>query len=204
MLRVAHVTDRDATTSVVVILSSIVKLVRDGVHISFGGDDPLAQLFLQSDSAYACIRELGELVSVCVHVSVCGVCVCVCVCVCACMCVRACVRACVCVCVCVCVRVWNNHKSIYVRRLTTCLSFLTTLIFFLPDVTCLVQGKIVIQFKDVSTLDARACRFVAICVTSLLIWHNRGYVFLAEPNCKRLSKVMKCDAATRWKECYVS
>ena len=58
--------------------------------------------------------------------------------------------------------------------------------FLLPDVTCLVQGKI--QFKDVSTLDARVCRFVAICVTSLLIWHNRGYVFLAEPNCKRLSK----------------
>ena len=44
--------------------------------------------------------------------------------------------------------------------------------FYLPDVTCLVQGKI--QFKDVSTLDARVCRFVAICVTSLLIWHNRG------------------------------
>ena len=31
----------------------------------------LAQLFLQSDSAYTCIRELGELVSVCVVVSVC-------------------------------------------------------------------------------------------------------------------------------------
>ena len=25
----------------------------------------LAQLFLQSDSAYACVRELGELVSLC-------------------------------------------------------------------------------------------------------------------------------------------
>ena len=55
-----------------------------------------------------------------------------------------------------------------------------------PEGGVLVQGKI--QFKDVSTLDARVCRFVAICVTSLLIWHNRGYVFLAEPNYKRLSK----------------
>ena len=41
----------------------------------------LAQLFLQSDSAYACIRELGELVSVCVRACVSVVCVCVCVCV---------------------------------------------------------------------------------------------------------------------------
>ena len=172
-----------------VALSSIVKLVRDGVHISFGGDDPGSALF-QSDSAYACIRELGELVSVCVHVCVCMWCVRVCVyvfvcvvceCVCACVCVLCiCVCVCVCVCVCacvVCVRVcvWNNHESIYGIRLTTCLSFSTTFIFiiiYLPDVTCLVQGKI--QFKDVSTLDARVCRFVAICVTSLLIWFNRG------------------------------
>ena len=57
----------------------------------------LAQLFLQSDSAYACIRELGELVSVRACMCQCVVCACVCVCVC------ACVRACVCVCVCVCV-----------------------------------------------------------------------------------------------------
>ena len=59
----------------------------------------LAQLFLQSDSAYACIRELGELVSVRACMCQCVVCACVCVCVCAC--VRACVRACVCVFVCV-------------------------------------------------------------------------------------------------------
>ena len=75
----------------------------------------------------------------------------------------------VCACVYVCVCVWNNHENIYGIRLTTCLSFSTTFIFiiiYLPDVTCLVQGKI--QFKDVSTLDARVCRFVAICVTSLL------------------------------------
>ena len=135
----------------------------------------LAQLFLQSDSAYACIRELGELVSVCVRACVCLWCVRACVSVCMCLCVW-CVSACVCVCVvyvcaCVCVRVcvWNNHENIYGIRLTTCLSFSTTFIFiiiYLPDVTCLVQGKI--QFKDVSTLDARVCRFVAICVTSLL------------------------------------
>ena len=57
----------------------------------------LAQLFLQSDSAYACIRELGELVSVRACMCQCVVCACVCVCVCAC--VRACVRVCVCVCI---------------------------------------------------------------------------------------------------------
>ena len=36
--------NRGATASVVA-LSSIVKLVRDGVHISFGGDDPGSALF---------------------------------------------------------------------------------------------------------------------------------------------------------------
>ena len=126
----------------------------------------------------------GVCVRACLCVFVCVVCECVCACVCVCvccvcvcMCARARARACVCVCVCVCVHVcvWNNHENIYGIRLTTCLSFSTTFIFiilYLPDVTCLVQGKI--QFKDVSTLDARVCRFVAICVTSLLIWHNRG------------------------------
>ena len=76
--------NRGATASVVVIPSSLLEMG----SIFRSEEMTLAQLFLQSDSAYACIRELGELVSVCVR---------------ACMCMRARARVCVCVCVCVCV-----------------------------------------------------------------------------------------------------
>ena len=89
----------------VAILSSIVKLVRDRVHISFGGDDPGSALFAVGLGIrlHQRARRAGECVRACVSVWCVRVCVCVCVCVCACMCVRACVRVCVCVCACVCV-----------------------------------------------------------------------------------------------------
>ena len=93
-------TDRGAIASVVV-LSSIVKLVRDGVHISFGGDDPSSALFAVGLGIrlHQRARRAGECVRACM--CQCVVCACVCVCVRVCACVRACVCVCVCVCVCI-------------------------------------------------------------------------------------------------------
>ena len=77
-----------------VVLSSIVKLVRDGVHISFGGDDPGSALFAVGLGIrlHQRARRTGECVRACMCVSV------------VCACVRVCVYVFVCV-VCECVRV---------------------------------------------------------------------------------------------------